>query len=347
MNRPRGFQARRFRHWPAGTLWAAGYFAAAVLWLMPRCACGEPSVRSLERPSASATTRQSGRSETPVADHGPQQPPVFIAPEERPPSVVTPEPAPPAGSAAVDDCEEPQCGPQCGSRVFPRLRPLEWLRRPWIPQPDPGWLQARESWLQRPYSATWFLGMVQGSALISDWVTEQRGVFGGLRFGKDFDRYYGAEMRFAFGSAELHDSPRAVAAQLAIPGQIQSHQNNPFDDRRNVEMFVWDVDLLLYPWGDRLWRPYLFAGLGTTHLDFSDRIGRVYSPTMLGMPFGAGLKYHCADWLALRVECADNVAFGNGGVNTLHQVSIVGGAEIRLGGSRKQYWPWTPGRNFW
>jgi hypothetical protein len=189
--------------------------------------------------------------------------------------------------------------------------------------------------------------MVQGSSLISDWVTEERGVFGGLRVGKDFDRYFGAEMRLAFGSARLHDSPRAVAAQLALPGQAQSHQDNPFDNRRNVEMFLWDVDLLLYPWGDRLWRPYLFVGLGTTHIDFNDRVGHVYAPTMLGMPFGAGLKYHCADWLALRFECADNVAFGNGGVNTLQQISIVGGAEIRLGGSRKQYWPWTPGRNYW
>jgi len=51
--------------------------------------------------------------------------------------------------------------------------------------------------------------------------------------------------------------------------------------------------------------------------------------------------------LALRFEVCDNVSFGAAGLSTMHNVSIVGAAEIRLGGSRRSYWPWTPGRASW
>jgi hypothetical protein len=65
------------------------------------------------------------------------------------------------------------------------------------------------------------------------------------------------------------------------------------------------------------------------------------------MPFGVGLKYHWTDWMALRFEVADNVAFGSQGIGTLHHISIIGAAELRFGGSRRSYWPWVPGRRAW
>jgi hypothetical protein len=210
---------------------------------------------------------------------------------------------------------------------------------------------ARESWLQRPFSVTWFLGMVQGSSLISDWIDQERGLFGGLKFGLDFDHYWGAEMRLAFGSAGVHDSQRAIAAQVFADDQAGLAANDPFrfrfDGGRNAALFLWDLDVLYYPWGDTPWRPYVSVGLGTAQLNFQDRLSKGYADTLLGMPLAVGLKYHGTNALALRLECADNIALGAHGINTLHQFSIIGGLEFRLGGSHKAYWPWNPGRNYW
>ncbi len=65
------------------------------------------------------------------------------------------------------------------------------------------------------------------------------------------------------------------------------------------------------------------------------------------MPLAVGVKYHGSNALALRLEVADNMAFGAHGIDTLHQLSVVGGVELRFGGSRKAYWPWNPARNYW
>ena len=66
------------------------------------------------------------------------------------------------------------------------------------------------------------------------------------------------------------------------------------------------------------------------------------------MPFGFGLKVRCIrDWLALRLEMLDNVAFGSAGLDTMHNITLTGGVEVRFGGPRKSYWPWNPDRYLW
>jgi hypothetical protein len=210
----------------------------------------------------------------------------------------------------------------------------------------------RESWLYRPFGAGWFMGMVQGDNLIDDWLGQEQGFFGGFRFGWDRSHWWGAEMRFAFGSIRLYDTAQAVAAQQAADLEAGYTPDSPwgrrFDRRRDSDLSLWDVSLLYYPWGDTHWRPYFLLGLGTARVAFVDRLSRSYSRVVVALPLAIGLKRRCSDRIALRFEVADNIAFtGGNGVNTLHNVSLTGGVEIRFGGTRKAYWPWNPGRHYW
>ena len=210
----------------------------------------------------------------------------------------------------------------------------------------------RESWRYRPLSAGWFMGAMQGSPLIDDWVEQKEGFFAGYRLGWDYDHYWGCEMRLAFGSVALDDSQRAKDAQAAADDARGIPADDPirnrFDARRDSNVVLWDLDLLYYPWGDAAWRPYLMAGLGTARIDFVDRLSVVLDKTVFALPLACGLKYRWNDRLALRLELADNIAFGgSSGLNTLHNLSLTAGVEIRFGGTRKAYWPWNPGRHYW
>jgi hypothetical protein len=209
----------------------------------------------------------------------------------------------------------------------------------------------RESWLRRPASATWFLGIVHGSTVLDDWLGEKQGIFGGVRFGWDFNHYWGTEFRLAFSNLDLWDSARAKQAQRWADDARRLDPNDPyrwrFDGNRNGDLFLWDFNALYYPWGDTRLRPYCLVGIGATRISFMDRLSRNYDSTHLTMPVGLGLKYLWTDWMALRFECLDNIAFGAAGVNTLHHLSVTGGVEVRFGGSRASYWPWNPARQSW
>lgn len=259
-------------------------------------------------------------------------------------------------ATAADSC--PGCGmvydePGFGSGgLRRRLRNALPFPRPRGRHQGIGHPLQRESWLYRPFSAGWFMGMVQGSPLIDDWVGQQRGFFAGYRLGWDSTYYWGAEMRFAFGSVPLYDSPRARRAQRDADTQAGYAEDDPwrqrFEQRRDADLFQWDLDLLYYPWGDSQWRPYLMVGLGTARIGFMDRLSQRYDKVVFAVPLAVGLKYRCSDWLALRFECADNIAFAGGsGLSTLHNLSVTGGVEVRFGGSRRAYWPWNPGRYYW
>jgi len=208
----------------------------------------------------------------------------------------------------------------------------------------------REEWLFRPFSVGWFMGGVAGGTLMDDWVNQESGFFGGYRLGWDYTRYWGCEMRFAFGWIELADSQRAIEAQQVADDAIGLPHDHPFrerfEHRRDSDRFLWDVSLLYYPWGDVTWRPYLLAGLGAARIDFLDRLSVRRAETVFAVPLGAGVKYRCCDWLAFRVDVTDNIAFGKE-FNTVHDLAFTGGVEIRFGGTRKAYWPWNPGRHYW
>lgn len=188
------------------------------------------------------------------------------------------------------------------------------------------------------------IGGVSGSPVIEDWLGESSGAIGSVGLGWDFDEYWGAETRFSYSSMGLYDSPRAI--QSAPYPETDPQRGSPTADRSG-EFLIWDVRALYYPWGDTPWRLYGFVGLGVTHLTYDDRLRQGYDTELFTLPFGVGLKYHWTDWMAWRVELADNLALGGNGVETLHHFSYTGGVEIRLGGARKSYWPWNPARNYW
>ncbi len=68
-------------------------------------------------------------------------------------------------------------------------------------------------WLEHPLSVGWFLGAVQGSPLIEDWVGMDRGVYGGVRVGFDHDANLG------LGNAVRHvlRGARSIASRRLGP----------------------------------------------------------------------------------------------------------------------------------
>jgi hypothetical protein len=192
---------------------------------------------------------------------------------------------------------------------------------------------------------------MQGSPLIDDWVGGKQGSFGGYRLGWDFDHYWAVETRLGFASVELYDSARLVAAQQAEDARLGLADDDPFlarfDHRRDAGFVLWDVDFLYYPWGDSAWRPYASVGLGFASVSFIDRLSKSYDHTLLSVPIALGLKYRWKSWLALRAEVTDNVAFSNGELENLQNVSLTAGLEIHFGGARTAYWPYNPGRHYW
>jgi len=216
----------------------------------------------------------------------------------------------------------------------------------------PGQPLVQESWSFRPYSFSTIFGFTQGSPLIRDWVRENQGVFGGLQFGWDCENYWGVETRFAWAELEVVDSALAIAAQQAKDDAAGLASDAPFrhryDSRRHDHRFFWDVHALYYPWGDSAWRPFLLTGFGATYVNFWDRTDVRYRDTLFTVPIGLGVKYRVGDFVAFRVECTDYMAFGGGrSLELLHNVTVLGGIELRFGGSRRAYWPWNPGRHYW
>jgi len=250
--------------------------------------------------------------------------------------------ASPCREGGMPGCPDYQLAPH--QRLFAMLSPGGRHRGKGLPL-------VRESWLYRPWSAGWFMGGMAGGPLKSDWVGMAHGFVGGYRLGYDFDYYWGTEMRFSFASVKLYDSPEAVAAQQAADDEAGLAPDDPrrqrYDHRRDGNVLLWDLDLLYYPWGDATWRPYFLIGLGTAKIGFNDRLENAYDSTAFAMPLAFGLKYRWNNWLALRFEMADNMAFGTGSFKTIHNFSITGGMEVRFGGSRTAYWPWNPGRCYW
>jgi hypothetical protein len=209
----------------------------------------------------------------------------------------------------------------------------------------------QESWLYRPLSAGWFMGFMQGSELIDDWVGQEQGFFGGYRLGWDTTPYWGWEMRFGFASVALYDSHRAKAeleaADIAAGIDPNSAYFHRFDTRRDGSIGLWDIDLLWYPYGDTHLRPYFLIGLGTARVDFVDRLSKHRGKSVFAMPIAIGFKYRLQDWCAVRVEATDNIIAGGSEFKTLHNFSLTAGLEVRFGGTRTAYWPYHPGRHYW
>lgn len=184
------------------------------------------------------------------------------------------------------------------------------------------------SWLNRPFHVDWFVGpLLSDSPDKSNLIRQTNELFGGLRFGWDFDYYWGTEWRFGWADP-----------QVFYEGS---------SDRQPGQYFVSDVNILYYPWGDTRVRPFFVGGLGVSEIGSIHRDGGGLEATLLGMPFGMGVQFQQTPWMAWRAEIMDNLAWGSEGVSTTHNVSFTAGMEIRYGARKPSYWPWRTSRNSW
>jgi len=181
------------------------------------------------------------------------------------------------------------------------------------------------SWRNRPWHIGWLFGGMFGDNLIRRRLSQDEDIFGGYRFGWDFDHYWGTELRFAFANLDLTD--------------LQTASNDHGTSRDHF----WDVHLLYYPWGDASWRPYLTLGFGLASFYFQDDNLQSINKTVLGLPFGVGVKYYWDRWLAVRFDIMNNWSLGAQDLTTMHNVSLAAGVEVRFGGNRKSYYPHHPG----
>jgi hypothetical protein len=215
-----------------------------------------------------------------------------------------------------------------------------------------GWCgpAVEESWLCRPCSLGWLVGIVQGGPILHDWVGLDQGLQAGIRLGWDFRDTWGLEARFAYASVGVNDSARAAQALWDLDTLAGYPANSPYRhrfDSRNADLFQCDLDVICYPWGDTWLRPYLIAGVGATDVHLTDRIGTLYHRFAFSMPLGVGLKYRCSESVAVRLDLIDDIAFLGSGMETQNNLSLTLGMEARFGGPRKTYWPWNPDRHFW
>jgi|GEM_PF-1413385 len=217
----------------------------------------------------------------------------------------------------------------------PQLKPFDWVRHLGFRHSSThgrhigrGLPMERTSWKNRPYHVDWFSGTLVGDDLIAGRVTQENELFGGLRIGWDFDYYWGLEARFGWSKPNT---------QLSTPLQVAN----------NGSYFVSDIDFVYYPWGDSKIRPYLLLGAGMARLSFADENLRSFNTTLVTIPLGGGVQFRQWSWLAWRFEVLDNLSLGADEVNTMHNISLTAGMEIRFGARPASYWPWRSSRSIW
>jgi hypothetical protein len=243
-------------------------------------------------------------------------PPEFVEQAPNPYDVTQPttaQPAPPFDPQAEMMFEQP-----------PRARPLaDYLHN--RPRQQP--LQ-RDSWLNRPYSFSLLIGGLFLDNPVQGVVDGQAGFLYGARLGWDFERRWGVESRLAASS----------------PGVAATNGITPLPQ---ADLLLWDLQWLWYPTGDTRWRPYVAAGFGLVDIQFMAPANVKYHDTVFGLPIGVGMKYRHSTRVAMRIDLTDNIAFASSQQDTMHNFSVTAGIEARFGGgTRRNYWPWNPGRDW-
>jgi hypothetical protein len=202
------------------------------------------------------------------------------------------------------------------------LCPPWWHPQSWLPI-------VSEPWTTRPLHAGLFSGFLSGDELLDRQVEIRSGFLSGLRVGEEIDEYFGWEARLAISRLDL----------VNTQGQAV---------RRYGDFIQGDVNVVYTPISTLRWRPYLSAGLGLATLDFNTHQDLPVTETVLTIPLGVGLAFRYDDWLALRLDFVDTIALGEAtDIENMHLLSLVGGAEVRFGGSRTSYYPWNPSRTIW
>jgi hypothetical protein len=184
------------------------------------------------------------------------------------------------------------------------------------------------SWLNRPYYVGADIGTVWVTKPVEEGITRDIDTFGGLYAGYDCDYYWGTELAVQRATPELKN---------------EDARNANRGDRR----MYWSANLLYYPWGDSLFRPYWRTGLGATEIDYPMDSGERRDEALWAVPIGIGLKYPFRRWLAVRAEFVDQIGLGNSGIATQHDLTLTFALEWRLGARPRSYWPWNPSRQIW
>jgi hypothetical protein len=188
----------------------------------------------------------------------------------------------------------------------------------------------RESWLFRPFNVSVFEGALFATAPVRPEFKNGVGFFTGFRVGWDVNQHFGGEMRFGFSKVDFLDSTQSVSTGYQ-------------------KLFYFDTNLMIYPWGDTRWRPFISIGGGLADMVISGNNGLGLHPDAFNTPIGLGIKYRLGPRIAFRADFKDNLTFsGSGGLRTLNNLELVGGLELHFGGGdRRSYWPWNPSHHWW
>lgn len=184
------------------------------------------------------------------------------------------------------------------------------------------------SWRNRPVSV-----LIDGGALFMAGgpaanVRPDNDLFGAIGVGWDVDHYWGAQIRVGWSTPDLLNTLQTDMAT----------QDN---------LFITDLSMLYYPWGDSRMRPYYRVGVGMTNLQYTNDNALAINQTLYTMPLAVGLKYLIHPKVAWRLELADSIAFGQNETDTLNNLTVTTGFEWRLGGPPTSYWAWEPRGGAW
>ncbi|MCA9239373.1 MAG: hypothetical protein KDA37_04200, partial [Planctomycetales bacterium] len=138
------------------------------------------------------------------------------------------------------------------------------------------------SWLNRPYEVAVDVGAFVMAGRPTTGVRGANDVFVALQAGADWDNYWGTQARIGWTTPDLN---------TAASGGGESDN-----------LFLTDLSLMYYPWGDSQLRPYWRAGLGLTDIEFTNINGLRQQEYLFTMPFGLGIKHQTRRWLVWRAE---------------------------------------------
>lgn len=178
------------------------------------------------------------------------------------------------------------------------------------------------SWLNRPYDVAVDFGMLLMADQPGDSVRSNNDFFTALKLGWDWDHYWGTQIRVGWSTPELLNTSQPAS-------QVEDN------------LFISDLSLLYYPWGDSRLRPYWRVGVGLTDLEYTNRLGARQHEMLLSLPFGVGMKYQFRRWFVWRLELMDNFAVGQNETSSLNNLTITTGFEWRYGGRPSGQWAWS------
>ncbi len=173
------------------------------------------------------------------------------------------------------------------------------------------------SWTNRPFFVDGYTGALLGWNL-NDALGQGHGTVTGVRLGWDFEHFWGAQFGFGFGNTQTDPLGNDISLRLA------------------------DLSVLYYPWGDSRWRPYTGMGLGVGQYDFIDQNQIRINQIAVQIPLSIGVKYAFKPWWAFRVDATNYLSLPTGDLNFINQLALTLAVELRFGGQRRSYFPYSP-----